>query len=142
VRPQSDSAGQRHETGTLAHELLCGFVATVEYLHGVGWEFINEHERKLGQQFLDGLPDGWKLHGPPTMEGRVSTFALTPADNESPEDAATRLGAAGFSVWHGNYYAVEVMKHLGLPDGAVRVGIVHTNMEDEVDRLLAALPRQ
>jgi selenocysteine lyase/cysteine desulfurase len=47
---------------------------------------------------------------------------------------------AGFAVWHGNQYAVEVFEHLGLPDGAVRVGIVHTNMEDEVDRLLEALP--
>ena len=31
------------------------------------------------------------------------------------------------------------MKHLGLADGAIRVGIVHTNTEDEVDRLLAEL---
>jgi len=140
VRPQADSPGQRHETGTLQHELLCGFVATVEYLHGVGWTFITEHERKLGQRFLDGLPDGWTLHGPPTMEGRVSTFCVSPPD-ESPSDAATRLGAAGFAVWDGNYYAIEVFKHLGLPDGAVRVGIVHYTMEDEVDRLLAAMPR-
>jgi cysteine desulfurase family protein (TIGR01976 family) len=140
VRPSSDAPGPRHETGTLPHELLCGFIATIEYLHGVGWKFINEHERALGQRFLDGLPDGWTLRGPPTMEGRVSTFAVSPPD-ESPEEAATRLGAAGFAVWHGDNYAVEVFKHLGLPDGAVRVGIVHTNMEDEVDRLLAALPR-
>ena len=140
VRPQSDHAGQRHETGTLPHELLCGFIATVEYLHGVGWKFITAHEQKLGQQFLDGIPDGWKLHGPPTMEGRVSTFALTPPD-ETPEEVAFRLGGAGFATWHGNYYAVEVMKHLGLPDGALRIGIVHTNMQDEVERLLAALPK-
>jgi cysteine desulfurase family protein (TIGR01976 family) len=140
VRPQSNAPGQRYETGTLPHELLCGFVATVEYLHGVGWTFINGHERQLGQRLLDGLPDGWTLHGPPSMEGRVSTFALTPPD-ETPEQAATRLGAAGFAVWHGNYYAVEVMRHLGLPDGALRIGIVHTNTEDEVERLLAALPR-
>jgi selenocysteine lyase/cysteine desulfurase len=31
------------------------------------------------------------------------------------------------------------MRHLGLPDGAVRAGIVHYNTEDEVDRLLEAL---
>ena len=140
VRPSSDAPGPRHETGTLQHELLCGFIATIEYLHGVGWKFINEHERALGQRFLDGLPDDWKLHGIPTMDGRVSTFAVTPPD-ERPEDAAMRLGIAGFAVWHGNYYAVEVFKHLGLPEGAVRIGIVHTNMEDEVDRLLEALPR-
>jgi cysteine desulfurase family protein (TIGR01976 family) len=141
VRPQSDSPGQRHETGTLPHELLCGFVACVEYLHGVGWKFISEHERKLGQRFLDGLPDGWTLHGPPAMEGRVSTFCVSPPD-ETPSEAATRLGAAGFAVWDGDYYAIEVFKHLGLADGAVRIGIVHYTMEDEVDRLLAALPRQ
>jgi cysteine desulfurase family protein (TIGR01976 family) len=140
VRPQSNAAGERHETGTLPHELLCGFIAAVEYLHGVGWEFITRHERTLGQLFLDGLPEGWRLHGPATMEGRVPTFALSPPD-ERPEDAAARLGAAGFAVWHGSYYATEVMDHLGLPDGALRIGIVHTNTEDEVERLLTALPR-
>ena len=131
--------GHRFETGTLAHELL-------SRLHrrrrvrpdGSSWKFIQEQERTLGQRFLDGLPDGWTLHGPPTMEGRVSTFAITHAE-ESPEAAAERLAEAGFAVWHGNYYAVEVMKHLGLPDGAIRVGIVHYNTEDEVDRLLAEL---
>jgi cysteine desulfurase family protein (TIGR01976 family) len=139
VRPSSEfPIGHRFETGTLAHELLAGFVAAVEYLELVGWQFIREHERALGEQFLDGLPDGWTLHGPPTVEERVPTFAITHAD-ESPEAAATRLGDTGFAVWHGNYYAVEVMRFLGLPDGAVRVGIVHTNTADEVEALLAVL---
>ena len=48
--------GNRFETGTLAHELLAGFVAAVEYLDDVGWDFVLEHERELGQRFLDGLP--------------------------------------------------------------------------------------
>ena len=43
------------------------------------------------------------------------------------------------SVWSGDYFAVEAMNRLGLPDGAVRVGIVHYNTADEVDRLLEAL---
>jgi selenocysteine lyase/cysteine desulfurase len=44
-------------------------------------------------------------------------------------------------VWHGDYYAVEVMKRLGLEaaGGAVRAGIVHYNTADEVDGLLAAI---
>jgi cysteine desulfurase family protein (TIGR01976 family) len=134
VRP----ADNPYETGTLAHELLAGFVACVGYLDDIGWEFIAEHERELGRRFLDGLPAGWTLHGVPTMEGRVPTFAIT-HDTLSPEEAATRLGDRGFAVWHGNYYAVEIMKRLGLPDGAVRVGIVHYNTADEVDRLLEAL---
>ena len=139
MRPAEDvPTGHRHETGTLAHELLAGFVAACEYLRWVGWDFVRSQERNLGQRFLDGLPEPWTLHGPPTMDGRVSTFAIT-HPTESPADAAARLAERGFAVWDGNYYAVEVMKHLGLPDGAVRVGIVHTNTDDEVDGLLAAL---
>jgi cysteine desulfurase family protein (TIGR01976 family) len=131
--------GHRHETGTQPFELLCGFVAAVEYVQGVGWPFITARERALGQRFLDGLPDGWTLHGPPTMEGRVATFALTHAE-ESPAAAAERLAEAGFALWPGNYYALEAMRALGLEDGgALRVGIVHYNTEDEVDRLLAEL---
>ena len=62
------------------------------------WKFIQEHERALGQRFLDGLPDAWTLHGPPTMDGRVPTFAITHAE-ESPEAArdAPRRGAASRS---------------------------------------------
>jgi selenocysteine lyase/cysteine desulfurase len=139
VRPAPDSpAGHRHETGTLAHELLAGLVAAVEYLEWVGWEFVRSHEVALGERFLAGLPGAWRLHGPPTMDGRVSTFAIT-SDAVSPAAAARRLSDAGFAVWHGDYYALEVMRALGLPEGAVRVGILHTNTEDEVDRLLEAL---
>jgi cysteine desulfurase family protein (TIGR01976 family) len=139
VRPADPfPVGHRYETGTLAHELLAGFVAAVEYLEDVGWDFVQEHERELGQRFLDGLPETWTLHGLPTMEGRVPTFAITHA-TVGPQEAAARLGERGFAVWHGNYYAVEIMKRLGLEEGAVRVGIVHYNTAAEVDALLEAL---
>jgi cysteine desulfurase family protein (TIGR01976 family) len=139
VRPApNDPLGARFETGTLQHELLAGFVAAVEYLRDVGWEFVLEQERALGRRFLDGLPPSWRLHGPPTMEGRVSTFAVT-HETLSPQHTAETLGDRGYAVWHGNYYALEVMRRLGLDDGAVRVGIVHYNTADEVDGLLAEL---
>ncbi|HLK45841.1 MAG TPA: aminotransferase class V-fold PLP-dependent enzyme, partial [Acidimicrobiales bacterium] len=128
----------RYQTGTLPHELLAGFVAAVRYLEEIGWEFVLEHEHELGRRFLDALPADWSLHGIPTMEGRVPTFAITHA-TLTPEEAATRLGERGFAVWHGNYYAVETMNALGLRDGAVRVGFVHYNTDSEVDRLLASL---
>jgi cysteine desulfurase family protein (TIGR01976 family) len=139
VRPAPDiPVAGRYETGTLAHELLAGFVAAVEYLQDVGWDFVLGHERELGQLFLDGLPGDWRLHGAQTMEGRVPTFAITHA-SLAPEEASRRLAELGFAVWDGNYYAVEIMRRLDLPDGAVRVGIVHYNTEDEVERLSAAL---
>src|SRR5579875_3004997 len=58
VRPAADEpTGHRFETGTLAHELLAGFVAAVEYVEELGWDAIRAHERALGARFLDGLPE-------------------------------------------------------------------------------------
>ena len=139
VRPAADEPlGHRFETGTLPHELLAGFVAAVEYIDSIGWEGIQAHERELGQRFLDGLPDSCTLHGLNTMDGRVSTFAFN-VEGRSPRAVAAHLGERGLAVWQGNYYAVEVMKRLGLDEGAVRAGIVHYNTVDEVDRLLNEL---
>ena len=139
VRPAPDEPlGSRFESGTLAHELLAGFVAAVDYVGDVGWEAIRAHERALGEQFLAGLPDPWRLHGPETMEGRVPTFALT-HPTLTPDTVASRLAERKIAVWAGDYYAVEVMHELGLPDGAVRIGIVHYNTASEVDRVLEAL---
>jgi selenocysteine lyase/cysteine desulfurase len=86
------------------------------------------------------LPDNATLYGLATMDGRVATFAFN-VDGIGTRDAAARLGDAGFAVWQGNYYAVEVMKRLGLDEGAVRAGIVHYNTADEVDRLVDAIAR-
>jgi cysteine desulfurase family protein (TIGR01976 family) len=139
VRPAADEPlGHRFETGTLPHELLAGFVAAVRYIESIGFDAIVAHEGELGERFLAGLPENCRLHGLPTMEGRVPTFCFD-VDGLSSQDAATRLGERNLAVWHGNYYAVEVMKRLGLPNGAVRAGFLHYNTADEVDRLLGEL---
>ena len=137
-RPYKVRPAPGYETGTMQHELLAGFVAAVEYVESVGWPAIVDHERHLGQRFLDGLPDGARLHGLATMDGRVPTFALS-FEEMHPTAVARRLGDRGIFVWDGDYYAVEVMRRLGLEDGAVRVGFVHYNTADEVDRVLAEL---
>jgi selenocysteine lyase/cysteine desulfurase len=140
VRPAADSPiGASFETGTLAHELLAGFVAAVGHLDELGWDAIRAHERELGQRFLDGLPDRCTLYGLDTMEGRVPTFAFR-VEGVAPRGVAEQLAERDIAVWDGDYYAVEAMERLGLqPDGAVRAGFVHYNTLDEVDRLLDAL---
>ena len=137
-RPYKVRPAPSYESGTMQHELLAGFTAAVEYIESLGWDAITNHERELGRQFLDGLPEGITLYGSPTIDGRVSTFALN-VPGKTPAEVAAHLGERGIFVWHGDYYAIEVMKALGLPDGAVRVGIVHYNTADEVDRLVDEL---
>jgi cysteine desulfurase family protein (TIGR01976 family) len=136
VRPSANEpVGHRFETGTSQHELLAGFVAAVEHIRWMGWDYIAEHEHTLGQRFLDRLPTNCTLYGIKSMDTRVPTFAFNVA-GRTPEEVAILLAGAGYAVWHGNYYAVEIFDRLGLPDGAVRVGICSYNTADEVDGLL------
>jgi cysteine desulfurase family protein (TIGR01976 family) len=139
VRPAANEpVGHRFELGTSQHELLAGFVAAVDYMASLGWDAMLAHERGLGSRFLASLPDRVELYGLRSMEGRVPTFCFN-VEGRSADHVATFLAERDIAVWHGDYYAVETMKHLGLDDGAVRAGIVHYNTEDEVDRLLDGL---
>lgn len=73
------------------------------------------------------------------MEGRVPTFAFTSA-REPAAELAARLARARIQVGHGNFYAVEIVRRLGLePEGVVRAGFIHYNTLDEIDRLVDAL---
>ena len=141
VRPQADEPlGHRFETGTQPFELLAGFVAAVEYIESLGWDAIQAHERTLGERFLAGLPGSVTLYGRRSMDGRVPTFMFT-VDGVTPVEVGRRLGEQGIALWPGNYYALEVLRRLGLEEtgGAVRAGFVHYNTQDEVDRVLGAL---
>ncbi len=141
VRPAPDEPpAARFETGTLPHESLAGFTAAVEYLRSVGWDAILPYERMLAQRFLAGLPSSYRLLGIPEADGRTPTFAVLHPDRTS-DDVATALGERGIATWSGNYYALEIMERLGLPSGAVRIGFVHYNTVDEVDRVLEELAR-
>src|SRR5579862_95578 len=135
VRP----ATHPFETGTLAHELLAGFVAAVDYVHSIGWTAIEAHEGALGERFLEGLPANCTLYGLPTTDGRVPTFAFN-VDGRTPRAVAEHLAERDIACWNGDYFAIEIMRRLGLgEEGAVRVGFIHYNTADEVDRLLDAL---
>jgi len=139
ARPSAATpVGRRFETGTLPYELLAGFSATIAYLDSLGGLApIREYERRLGAQFLDSLPSGVTLYGPPTMEGRVPTFLLN-VDGVPAAEVARRLAEQDIGVWSAdNWYCVALGPRL--PEQSVRAGIAHYNTHDEVDRLVSAL---
>ena len=83
--------------------------------------------RCSGSASSTALPDAVELYGLRTMEGRVPTFAFN-LPGRSSEEVAIELAAREIAVWHGDYYAIEIMKLLGLEGtGAVRAGFVHYN---------------
>jgi selenocysteine lyase/cysteine desulfurase len=84
------------------------------------------------------------IHGitdPARFAERVPTVAFTMQGYRSQE-IAEHLGRHHIQIWHGDYYAVELMNRLGhAEDGMARIGPVHYNTKQEIDRLEAALMR-
>jgi cysteine desulfurase family protein (TIGR01976 family) len=141
ARPAPTSPlGRRFGTGTLPYELLAGFNATIDYLESIGgFAAVVPYERALGQRFLDGISDAVTVYGLPGMAGRVPTF-LVNVDGVPAQDVAERLAAAQIGVWaHDSWYSLDLYKRLGYADKSVRIGFIHYNTADEVDRLLEAL---
>ena len=109
------------------------------------YEAIHEHERALLERCISGLLKipGLKIYGitdPARFHERCATLAVR-IDGHTPLDLATKLGHRGFFTWDGNYYALNLTEHLDVEKsgGFLRVGLVHYNTVEEVDRLLAAL---
>ena len=103
------------------------------------WDAVRAHEDALLAAALEGLDaiPGVTVHG--RARDRTSTVMFT-VEGHTSAQAAAALAEREVAVWHGNYYARELERFLGLdPDGAVRAGFVHYNDEDDLERLLAAV---
>jgi cysteine desulfurase family protein (TIGR01976 family) len=161
VRPADDRPPYKFETGTLNHEGIAGARAAVEYLAQIsniqyqvsnrrervvaGMTAIKEYEQALSARLIAGLQQikGLKIWGitdPARLDRRVPTVSFT-LEGHSPCKIAEYLGRRGIYVWDGNYYALAVMERLGLEPtgGMVRVGPVHYNTAEEINRLLGEL---
>ncbi|MCS6939914.1 MAG: cysteine desulfurase-like protein [Roseiflexus sp.] len=161
VRPASDAVPDRWETGTKNHEGLAGVTAAIDYLAELGqrvkpaatrraaivqaMEAIQSYERTLSQKLIAGLLaiPGLTFYGisdPARFAWRTPTVAVR-MEGRSPRELADLLGERGIFCWDGNYYAINLTERLGVEadGGMLRVGLVHYNTEEEVDRLLEAL---
>ncbi len=169
VRPAPDTPPGKWETGTQSFESLAGVEAAVTYLESIlgdGAETelielseyqgrrrrlkqaltaIKRYEESLSFRFLREAAQipGLRVYGITDVERlaeRAPTFSISMAGLR-PRQIAERLGQQGIFVWDGHYYAVAVMDHLGTLEqgGLTRIGFVHYNTAEEVDRLVGAL---
>jgi cysteine desulfurase family protein (TIGR01976 family) len=154
IRPAPDEPPGKWETGTQSFESLAGVTAAVDYIASLGegasrrerigsaMQIITSYERELSERFLEGIAgiSGVRLYGRTIPVGRTPTFAVS-VSGRHPDAVAAALGDLGIFVWSGDYYAVEVMRRLGVADqgGLVRIGFVHYNTFEEVDLVVAAL---
>lgn len=162
VRPAPDSLPDRWETGTQVQELIAGIGAAVDYLAELGrrcnpgatsrrdallaaYRATRQHEMALFSRLAEGLLaiSGLRFFGisdPKRFQERCSTVSVR-LGNHHPTDVARFLGERGIFTWDGNYYALNLTERLGVESsgGLLRIGLVHYNTEQEVDRLLSAL---
>jgi len=162
VRPASDQIPDRWETGTQVQECLAGILAAVNYLAELGrrcnpqaanrraallaaYAAIQQHERALAARLIQGLLGIPKLRfygisDPARATERVGTVAVR-IEGHTPTETAKFLGERGIFTWDGNYYALNLTERLGVEatGGMLRIGLVHYNTAEEVDRLLGAL---
>ncbi|MFL5957892.1 MAG: cysteine desulfurase-like protein [Solirubrobacterales bacterium] len=137
--PSPDSAPDRWELGTLPFEALAAVAEAARYLARLAWDAVRAHEDVLLSRALEGLGelDGVSLYG--AARDRTPTLMFN-VDGLTSAQTATALAERQVAVWHGNYYAWELERFLGLdPDGAVRAGFVHYNDESDADRLVQAV---
>lgn len=163
VRPAPEQLPDRFMTGTQNFACIAGTLAAVEYLADLGrrvdptastrraalaaaFAAITTYERDLGAKLIAGLCQVpsvrvWGITDPGRMHQRVPTVSFT-HDRLAPRQIAQRLAAVGINVWSGNYYALPLTESLKLePAGMVRVGLLHYNTGEEVQRLLNTLAR-
>ena len=162
VRPATDAVPECWETGTQVQELIAGIHAAVEYLAELGrrcdpsaqdrrsallaaYRSTVAYERTLVTRLIEGLLaiPGLRFFGitdPKRFQERCSTVSFRLAKG-TPTDAATFLGERGIFTWDGNFYALNLTERLGVEKlgGVLRVGLVHYNTVDEVERLLIGL---
>ncbi|MGQ0608625.1 MAG: cysteine desulfurase-like protein [Chloroflexota bacterium] len=164
VRPAGAELPGKLETGTQNHEALAGLLGTFGYLEELGAAYgkiasrpdrrgrlhaamsaIHAHERDMALATLERLAavPGLQLFGiadPARVAERVPTFAFTLADHR-PREIAEHLARRAISTWDGDFYAWELIRALGLDEsgGLLRIGIVHYNTYEEIDRLHEAL---
>ena len=108
---------------------------------------IRAYEYEISRSLLDILEEtpGVTLYGPRDtrrLEERVPTFSITSQDHH-PRRVAQSMADEGIFVWDGNYYALAVTERLGVEQGGgmVRIGPVHYNTLEEIERFGEALAR-
>jgi cysteine desulfurase family protein (TIGR01976 family) len=162
VRAVSDELPGRFTTGTTNREQLAGVHAAIDYLAGIGeshgqpagpglrsrlaagYEAMKVYEDRLTQRLIDGLLSmpGIRVLGitnPTDFSRRVSTVSFV-ADGVQAAEIGSSLASEGIQVWDGHNYALEIYRKLDLLEvGGVRIGPVHYNTVQEVDRTLAKL---
>ena len=127
----------RLEAGTPNIAGVIGLGAAIDYINGIGWDFIEQTEESLlkyGTEVLSNI-DGLRIIGTAEKKAGVISFWM---DDVHPHDIGTLLDHEGVAIRTGHHCAQPVMKHFGIPATA-RASFSIYNTKEDFDQLAAAI---
>jgi selenocysteine lyase/cysteine desulfurase len=154
LAPTPDRVPDRFEVGTPPFELYAGLAAAVEHLAGLcggardgrrerlreSMAAVAAYEGELFDRLFVGLRSLPHVHviGSP---GRCAPTVSFTTSRMPARRLAAGLAREAICAWDGDGYARELFDALGVAEagGAVRLGLVHYNTAEEVERALEAV---
>lgn len=124
----------KFEAGTPNVADVMGLGAAIDYLNGLGWDFIKAQENDLLQYATTRLLeiDGVKIIGTSKHKAAIISFLI---EGIHFFDAGTILDHMGIAVRTGNHCTQPLMEVLGI-NGTLRASMAFYNTRQEIDRLV------
>ena len=109
----------------------------MDYLSGLDWDRIEEHERDVLAYAVErvGTAPGVRLIGRPAHRAGVVAFVM---DAAHAHDVGTIVDRAGVAIRTGHHCTQPVMDFFGVPATA-RASFALYNRREDVDALVEAL---
>ena len=127
----------KFEAGTPNIAGAVGLGAAIDYLTGLDWDRVEEHERDVLAYAVErvGATPGVRLIGRPAERAGVVAFVM---DAAHAHDVGTIVDRAGVAIRTGHHCTQPVMDFFGVPATA-RASFAFYNSREEVDALVGAL---
>jgi cysteine desulfurase/selenocysteine lyase len=130
----------KFEAGTSPMAEAVGLGAAIDYLEGIGFEAIEQHEHELVEYALARLADvpGITLYGP-AAERRAGIVSFN-VEGVHPHDVAQILDLDGVAIRAGHHCCQPLMTKLGVA-ATNRASFYLYTVPEEIDRLVEGLHR-
>lgn len=131
--PHKLEAGTPNIAGGIA------FGVALDYLHGIGFEAIDEYEQQLLAYATEALSNikGLKIYGQAREKVALVSFGI---EGLHPYDVGSILDQMGVAVRTGHHCAQPVMDYFQIP-GTIRASFAFYNTIQEIDLLIRGLEK-
>jgi cysteine desulfurase/selenocysteine lyase len=129
----------KFEAGTPNVADVMGLGAAIDYLNGLGWDFITTQENDLLNYLTTRLKEieGITIIGTSAQKAAIVSFMI---EGIHFFDAGTILDHMGIAVRTGNHCTQPLMAVLGI-NGTLRASMAFYNTRQEIDILIEAIHR-